>query len=269
MDGAVGVIPFVDLVLQKYLIKKDAVKTVGEIFGIDVTFIDEENAKNEKKKKEDNLNYINEIDGESILEESTEFKIGNSVKYLAETGAHASGGISFVSASASALNAANLSVKATQLGARAAQLGARATQLTAKATQRAAEAASEAQNMNIFLKFWYSVTETTSAASKMAASAGVQATAAVQKAASASQSAAAAAQSAAAASSSTTLCRFAGVGFLGLGIVLGVGLGGYFTHKFCEELLDKFVDYYKNNADKLSNSYKKAADYFLMNNEIK
>ena len=166
------------------------------------------------------------------------------------------------------MNAANLSAKATQLGATTAQLGARATQLTAKATQLAAEAATEAQNMNIFLKFWYSVTETASATSKMAALAGVQATAAVQKAASASQSAAATAQSAAAAaSSSTSLCRFAGIGFLGFGIVLGVGLGGYFTHKFCEELLDKFVDYYKNNADKLSNSYKKAADYFLMNNE--
>ena len=68
-----------------------------------------------------------------------------------------------------------------------------------------------------------------------------------------------------AASSSFTLCRFLCIGFIGFGIVLGVSLGGYFSHKFCEKLLDKFVDYidyYKNNVDKLVNSYQNAADYF-------
>ena len=158
--GVVGIIPLVDLVLQNFVIKKDAAKTVGEIFGIDVKFIDEENAKNEKKTKEVNLNYINKIVEDRILDDSTEYK--------------------------------------------------------------------------------------------------VQETAPVQKAASSSQSAAAA-------SSSNILCRLASIGLLGFEIILDVGLGAYLTHKFCEELLDKFVDYYKNNADKLSNSYKKAADYFLMN----
>ena len=47
--------------MQKCVIKKDAVKIVGEIFGIDVTFIDEENDRNE-----------------------------NNAQFLAETGAHAS-----------------------------------------------------------------------------------------------------------------------------------------------------------------------------------
>ena len=73
--GVVGIIPLVDLVLQNFVIKKDAAKTVGEIFGIDVKFIDEENAKNEKKTKEVNLNYINKIVEERILDESTEYKV--------------------------------------------------------------------------------------------------------------------------------------------------------------------------------------------------
>ena len=46
------------------------------------------------------------------------------------------------------------------------------------------------------------------------------------------------------------------------GCIMGIGLGGYFTHKFCEKLLDKFVEYYKNNAEKMSNSYEYAAKYF-------
>jgi len=39
------------------------------------------------------------------------------------------------------------------------------------------------------------------------------------------------------------LITVGGIGFLGIGTILGVVLGGYFTYTFCEELLDKFVDY--------------------------
>ena len=57
--------------------------------------------------------------------------------------------------------------------------------------------------------------------------------------------------------------RIAGTGLAVAGALIGVGLGGYFTSKYCEDLLDKFVDYYKKNAEKIENSYKKAAEYFL------
>ena len=46
------------------------------------------------------------------------------------------------------------------------------------------------------------------------------------------------------------------------GCFTGIGLGGYFTHKFCEDLLDEFVEYYKKNAEKMSNSYEYAVNYF-------
>ena len=38
--GLLGCIPFIDLAVLKFFIKKNAVKKVGEIFGIDVKFID-------------------------------------------------------------------------------------------------------------------------------------------------------------------------------------------------------------------------------------
>ena len=80
---------------QNFFIKKNAVKKVGEIFGIDVKFIDEENAKNEekekkKKEKEHNSDYTQEIDGKKELEESVQYIVGNTAKGIGETIAHTS-----------------------------------------------------------------------------------------------------------------------------------------------------------------------------------
>ena len=60
-----------------------------------------------------------------------------------------------------------------------------------------------------------------------------------------------------------TLGRFVSYGLFGVGIVVGVGIGVYTTYKFCEETLDKFVEYFKKNSDKIKNSYQEAAEYFL------
>ena len=50
--------------------------------------------------------------------------------------------------------------------------------------------------------------------------------------------------------------------FFGIGTIIGIGLGAYCTHRFCENLLDKFADYYRKNAGKITNSYEKALSYF-------
>ena len=66
--------------------------------------------------------------------------------------------------------------------------------------------------MNIFLKGWYYISGTITATSKAAASAASQVTSTAQKAAPAA--------------GSYTLCKFAGYGFFGFGIILDVGFGG-------------------------------------------
>ena len=69
----------------------------------------------------------------------------------------------------------------------------------------------------------------------------------------------------------TSIGRIAakGLGICGIGLstVVGVGLGGYLTHKYCEKLIDKFVIYYKQNAEKINNSYKQALQYFNPNED--
>ena len=52
------------------------------------------------------------------------------------------------------------------------------------------------------------------------------------------------------------------VKFFGIGTVFSIGIGAYCTHNFCENLINKFAEYYQNNADKITNSYNEAISYF-------
>lgn len=93
--GVIGIIPGIDWLIQKFLIKKNAAKKIGQIFGIDVKIIDEEEKNNKQKKKNDNRidipdyckkNSIDtkeldlEINMDQIIEESKDYKIKNSFK---------------------------------------------------------------------------------------------------------------------------------------------------------------------------------------------
>ena len=64
-----------------------------------------------------------------------------------------------------------------------------------------------------------------------------------------------------------TTLQIVGAGCFIVGALIGVALGGYFTYSYCEQLLDKFVNYYKENAEKIGNSYNKAAEYFNVKNK--
>ena len=49
--GVIGFIPGIDWLIQRFMIKKNALKKIAQIFGIDVEFINEIEEKNKKKKK--------------------------------------------------------------------------------------------------------------------------------------------------------------------------------------------------------------------------
>jgi hypothetical protein len=243
LGAAVGIIPIADWVIQKYIIKENAIKKVGEIFGIDAKFVDEENEREKKlqKENEDKIYYTTPglddeannsyVIGNELTNESTEYKFGRTVEGSAKVGEYASG----IAAANFAINSA---AKGGQLFAEAAQYSAQAAQLTQKVN-----------NMSVFAKFLDLFTNAGSTMAKQAADFGSKAV-----------STEAAAVEAATAG---TLGKFASYGLFGVGIVIGVGVGGYTTYKFCEETLDKFVEYFKKNSDKIKNSYQEAAEYFL------
>ena len=241
--AAVGIIPIADWAIQKFIIKENAVKKVGAIFGFDAKFVDDENEREIKllKKNEDNIYYTTPglddktnnsyVIGNELTNESTEFKVGKIVECSTKAG-------EFVGGIAAANFGINSAVRGGQLLAEAAQYSAQAAQLTQKVNNMSGVAK--------FLSFF------TGAGSTMAKEAADLGSKAVSTQAAGVQAAAAG-----------TLGKFAGVGLFGVGIVIGVGIGAYTTYKFCEETLDKFVEFYKKNSDKIKNSYQEAAEYFL------
>ena len=56
-------------------------------------------------------------------------------------------------------------------------------------------------------------------------------------------------------------CKVIGTGCIVVGAVVGVVAGGILTNKYCNELIDKCGNYYKNNYTTVKNSYISAIDF--------
>ena len=63
----------------------------------------------------------------------------------------------------------------------------------------------------------------------------------------------------------TTTLKVVGTGCIVVGAISGIIVGGVMTNSYCNELLDKFENYYKENANKIANSYIQALNYFNRN----
>ena len=257
--AAVGLIPFLDMVVQHFYIKKNAIKKVGDLYGISIDLIEEKKEKEKTKSQKNSSFYTPDIeteylttsvDGDELIEQTpTENEnyyykgIGKAGCYV---GAETSVGIGVVNAS-----------KYIQVQAKAIELAAKADK--AREAYNAANAINNTvQNVGLFGK-----------ALNYISGAGEAASMGVQQAANALQQASTEASIAAeklAAAPTGTFWKVAGSGIGIIGIVASVALGGYFTHKFCEELLDKFEEYFRKNGEKISNSYEDAAKYFLIDN---
>lgn len=256
----VGIAPFLDMAIQHFLIKKNAIKKVGELYGINIDVINENKEKeNQIKKTEKNessfitpdldIEYLDtSISENELMEETPKEKADNNI---AETGIAGS----YIGGTAGMGYGVSITSKYIQIQAEALELAAKAKQ--AKEALNAANAINNTvQNVGLFGKAWNFIS-----------GAGKAAELAVQEAAQISKQAAMESSIAAerlAATSTGTFWKIAGSGLGLIGVVAGVAFGGYFTHKFCEELLDKFEEYFRNNAGKIRNSYEDAAKYFLI-----
>jgi hypothetical protein len=199
------------------------------------------------------------IIGNQLTEQGTEYKVGKTVECITHAGEYATA----IPMASYGINAA---AKSAQLSAQAVEFSAQATQLTAQATQFSAQAAQITKNINNASKltrFFNYVGGTGTAMAREAAELSSKASSATAAATSAVSSASASTAAANSAAIAGTVGKVFGIGLTVVGIVVGVGCGAYFTHKFCEETLDKFVEYYKKNSGKIKNSYIEAAEYFL------
>ena len=229
--------------MQKFRVNENAVKKVGQIFGIEAKFIDEDNEKEKKLlEKKDMIyytipelsdeNYNSYIIGNQLTKQETKYKIGKTIECVTHTGEYVS-----------IIPTVNYGIKAA---AKSVQFSAQAAKFT-----------NEINNVGKLTEFWNYISGTRAIMAKEVANLS-------SKASSATISANSAVSSANSTALAGTLGKAFGVAFGVLGVVVGVGCGAYFTHKFCEETLDKYVEYYKMNAEKIKNSYIDAAEYFLI-----
>ena len=286
--GLVGVIPFFDWAMQKFFIKANAVKKVAEIFGFQIN--EEQNNKLAKNKKDpisnttlklnSDINGIT-VDDEEIIEqtETNEYVAETASQTTAKVDSQCMAGYQTVKDSKLLATATELGLKANLIE-KAANLSSNTSNFTLKTTEsaKAVQLADKAKNANIFVKGWHALWGTTSTAALAVCVITLAIYALAAKATQtdgivAAQIAAIVASQAAQANTAAletsvklggaTFRKFLSFGFFGIGIALGFGFGVYTTYKFCEEILDKFVDYYKKNHDNIKNSYKEAAEYFL------
>lgn len=221
--AVVGIIPFADSLIQRFIINKNAIKKVGNLFGIDIKSIEEEKEKKKKElKKNKNLKthgYITpEIDKENLIKadfnelnkESNSSKLKKIVKNTSQTTVMAKGTLDIYT---NVKNSVDLWKEVENFEKLYGTIIA------------------ESGNLVIYDFPSFALENKYYQLIKKAAS--------------------------------TVPTSSTASSFLGLGSMLvGVALGGYFTHQFCENLIDKFVDYYKKNANKIIFSYEKAISYF-------
>ena len=278
-----GIIPFGDLLLQKFVIKKEAIKKVGEKFGIEAKFVDEDNTKekeyenekikeikeeekkiekenkeevkieginiisdffgNPEDKKEEKNNIENNIKNENIIKEPDYIKpdidkknlitISDGEKLIKDSTKNNItkfvGGT--IQATAFATEAGNVS-KFINHSSTISNLMKQADKLSN--AYEVIEKLPKSNGFNPFTIHW------TNEIAEVAYDKITDEIDMLTKA-----------------GSGAKLFKF-----FGIGTVINVGIGYYCTHNFCENLINKFADYYRKNASKITIAYEQALSYF-------
>ena len=211
--AAAGLIPFGDWLIQKFIIKKDAIMKIGSIFEIDIKYIEEDLERKkkfiEKYKKSkietyrtpeiDENNLIN-ADYNKLKKESFSSKVQMTIKNTTQASAYAKGAIDIASNASSSINNVKTAWenvnKFEMLYSIKGNSGILPTFPTEKLLSKYIDLLENAAALE----------EATGNISKMSSTASVASKA------------------------------------LGLGsVIIGVAAGGYFTHKFCEEKINQFA----------------------------
>ena len=255
--GIVGILPGVDMILQKFVIKKNAMKKVGKIFGIDIKFVEENQKKINKEKDKKNNEINNEIKDEIKIEEKDEIKIEEKDEKKDEIIIEEKDEIQDIQN-----GILKDEIKDKQKDILKDEIK---DEIKNKQIDKLKEEKKDEDNIfsnpNIDKTSLKQIKEKdlTKEPVKNKIYNDNRFTSETESYVESGFSI------------GTSIGRIAakGLGYCGIGLsaVVGIGLGGYLTHKYCEKLIDKFVIYYKENAKKINNSYKQALQYFNPNED--
>ena len=181
--GLSGAIPVIDLLIHEFLIKKNAAKKIGQIYGIDVKFLEEKKEENNNNielsqsieiltgEEKSSVDIKMEMDGEKLTEADTKTKVVYAGKTFGQIGLYIDGLLSNTNGSNS----------------------------------------NDTSSTNI----------------------------------------------------NYSPSKFSSKVYYIFGAVFGIIVRGYMTYSFCNKLIDKFEKYYKENANRIANSYSQAKQYFI------
>lgn len=265
--GFVGIFPFVDIALQKLVINKKAIKKAAEIFKIDVKFVDEENEKEKKSEKKDEEEKKKKYEEEKKKLEEEKIKLEEEKKKLEQKNNKEEENKNknepfymredidkknlITSVKGEELWSEIKSNNATKIINNTIRAGTLVKEVDnfAKIYEYSSKIADLEKKME-FLEKAYSYTEKVGGLSLIYFDTAVHEAQhdalfydylALKDVGSGAKS----------------LTKF-----LGIGTVISVGVGAYTTHKFCEDLINKFAEFYRKNASKIRSSYEDAVSYF-------
>ena len=264
--AAAGIVPFGDLLLQKFVIRKDALRKAGQIFGIEAKFVDEDNAK-EKEKEKKKIQEIKEepkIIGKENKEEN-EIKI-EGVNIISDYFDEPKKSENKRNEDNNIENNKEPDYIQPGIDKKKLTTTVEGEDLMKDSTQnkiskivggsiQATVIAKEADNVSKIINHSSQIAEIMSKTKQFTAisRSGLGYISDIDAYFQVLDEA----DQLRAAGSGASLFKF-----FGIGTIIGIGLGAYCTHRFCENLLDKLADYYRKNAGKITNSYEKALSYF-------
>ena len=216
-------IPFMDLVIQKYFIKKNAIRKAGECFKLSVEFAEE------KKEEEKKLKEKNDIKLPDISEDNAKTIIGN--EYEKD------------SISNNVAKAVGSTVQINTL-TNGVSNASKFMEYSAKASYYYQKADELENAYAIYEKMPPGLLSLPTFTSEAIESKYMNY---VDKAISFSES-----------GSEVKILNNA----FGIGSILSAGLGYYCTHSFCENLINKLTECYVKNASKRNLCYEEAISYF-------
>ena len=226
--GAIaGIFPFIDLAIQKFFIKKSAIRKAGECFNLSVEFADEKKEEETKKLKEKKNQENCDINLPDISEDKTKTIKGN--EYEKDS----------------------TSTNITKVVDNAVKLGTLTQEVTnySKILEYSSKVAYYNEKVNELKKGYLVVDEASSLLSfhyftkdALKLKYGLY----VENA-----------------THFDNLRRGITIfSTFGKGSILSIGLGFYCTHSFCEDLIKKLADCYEKNASKRNLCYEEAISYF-------